>query len=202
MRSNRLSSVFALVAGVALVPLLGGCGNTRNRNGNGGHNNGKYDASINPFRDGGTNTGSDGGNDSGMPPWNPTDAGPSITDLGGGNFSCSHALTSKPQNAVLYVDGTHAFPLDFHLYCGQVEITSQAAFSVANAAFGVFSGHTFSSTPGAVGTTQITAGSNSLTATTNLTLKKVSSIVAPGTPSSAPSSFGGASDPSVAPQWV
>lgn len=184
----------ALFTFLAVAGTLAGCGGTRERNHRGGTSGG--DSGM-PALDGGTGDGSANPGDDGMP-----DDGDVMPDFGANGFTCAQALTVKPANDTLYVDGTHSFPLDFHAYCGQVEVTSQTGFSVANTALGDFRGATFRSAPGQSGATQVLAVSGSARGSTNLTVTQVANIIAPGAPQDAPQQFGGPSDASRAPEWV
>src|SRR5262249_39874247 len=65
-----------------------------------------------------------------------------------------------------------------------------------------FSGPTFTASPNGVGKTQVHADFGSLTGQTGLSLRLTKIIITPTAPGDAPTKFGGADDPSRAPQVV
>ncbi|MCS6912093.1 MAG: hypothetical protein RMK29_07085 [Myxococcales bacterium] len=111
-------------------------------------------------------------------------------------------LTVTPAEAVLDVDGKNSASISFRVLRGDEDVTDQASLWVDDARLGSFSGATFTSVPGAAGRTTVRAQLEGDTGSASLLLRVRAVVIAPGAPPDAPDRFGGAADPSRAPELV
>ena len=117
----------------------------------------------------------------------------------GGENGGGKGVVIMPADPLLAVDGASAATLDFKVYRDGHDVTATAVLAVDNTALGTFSGARFSSVPGVAGRTTVRASVGSDLASTSLTLKTTTVVIAPGAPADSASRFGGAADASHAP---
>ncbi len=111
-------------------------------------------------------------------------------------------LTMTPADAELSVMNGQPASLIYQVMLDGTDVTLKSTFSVDNTGMGTFSGAIFTTLPAAVGKTVVHATVNGQTAATSLTVRATTVIVADGAPANSPSLFGGADDPSRAPEAV
>lgn len=128
-------------------------------------------------------------------PDSPTTGDPNSPNQPGGT------LTVTPADAVVSVDGKTGFDLGFHAKNKQGEdVTDKAVFSIDDDRLGWFEGATFHGRPGQLGKSPIRARAGNDGGVTSITMRLETIVIAPGTPSDAPTKFGGSVNAKRAPE--
>jgi hypothetical protein len=185
--SRRINSANVLgIALLAAASLVGGCGGDGGLNFQPGH---ILDGAL--AYDGPGATGGDGSSGGGDGP---------VTAHPG-------TLRVAPDNASVTVSGSVAGTLDFQAFLGmsngtEVEVTSEASFTLNDHSLGSFSANHFTSATDHGGATRVQATARGVSGDTPLTVRLETVVVEPGAPANAGSLFGGADDASRAPTLV
>ena len=199
----RLCMTWSLVLAGAGVGAFGGCAATKN--GDGGSGPGLVDDASGPRDeagrplDGGAPVDGSGG-DGGFHPDGvaPTDALPP-------DASPTDVLQIAPADTVITLVGgapaTRTFAAKLVAADGTTtDVTGATTFTLEDATLGTFAAATLTATK--AGATTIRAHVGGYGASTPLTIVGPAIVVTPGTPPDAPTKFGGAADPSLAPKLV
>lgn len=135
------------------------------------------------------------------PPGGPRDGG-----TGDGSTSTGAIRIEPADHQATLRDGIPVV-VDYRAYAAgddgvEREVTGEVTWVSTNPALGTLTGPTFTSGTELGGITSIRARMGALEGSTRLTIRLERTIVVPGTPTDAPTRFGGTVDPSAAPEVV
>ncbi len=139
------------------------------------------------------------------PPGPGTDGGPPPPNDGG--ITPTGDIRIEPADHVATIMGGAPVELDYRAFVrgadgSERDVSAEVTWSVTRTELGSFAGAHFTSSTTLGGRTAVRARMGTLEGTTSLTLRLERAIVTPGTPPDAPGRFGGAVDPSRAPEIV
>lgn len=129
------------------------------------------------------------------------DAGPPV------DMATAGTLRIEPADHEALLTGTAPVVIDYRAFLLQSdgherEVTTEATWSSTVTTLGSFTRAQFTSAIDRGGRTNIIAQLGSMRGVTSLTLRLASVIIVSGTPADAPTRFGGAADPGLAPELV
>ncbi len=112
------------------------------------------------------------------------------------------SLYLQPADLEMVVDGKSPLTIPYQVRRGREDVSAQAVVTIDDEALGTFQGNVFAHRPGGAGRSTVRARVGDDTGETTLTLRADVVVLGPDVPADAPTRFGGAPDPGVAPDFV